>query len=320
MPLLNFENLQVDFATPDGTAHAVRGVDLSVKQGEILGIVGESGSGKSVLFLAALGLLARSARVSGRAVFDGDDLISLPDERLNSFRGRRIAMVFQDPMSSLNPVQTVGHQLGEAIRMHKAHGAGGGYTPQSLLAEVGLNDPQRQLRAYPHQLSGGQSQRVMLAMMLAGDPDLLIADEPSTALDVTVQAQILELLRSICRDRGTTIVLISHDFGVVAQICDRVAVMYAGRVAELAPIDTLFDQARHPYTIGLLGSRPRDGQGDRLTPIEGAVPSALSAIAGCTFAPRCPRRMTECAQTVVRSGNETHWYYCQNPMNVGRCS
>ena len=320
MPLLNFENLQVEFATPDGTAHAVRGVDLSVKRGEILGIVGESGSGKSVLFLAALGLLARSARVSGRAVFAGDNLIGLPDERLNSLRGRRVAMVFQDPMSSLNPVQTVGHQVGEAIRMHKARGAGGSHTPQSLLAEVGLNDPRRQLRAYPHQLSGGQSQRVMLAMMLAGDPDLLIADEPTTALDVTVQAQILELLRSICRDRGTTIVLISHDFGVVAQICDRVAVMYAGRVAEFAPIDTLFDQARHPYTVGLLGSRPREGQDDRLKPIEGAVPSALSQIGGCAFAPRCPHRKAECAQSVARFGSETHWFYCLNPVSVGRSS
>ena len=313
MTLLDIRNLHVTFDTAAGPAHAVRGVDLQLARGEILGVVGESGSGKSALFLAALGLAGTRARVSGQALFDGADLIGLSDRALSRLRGHRLSMVFQDPASSLNPVRSIGHQLREAIRLN-AGGALGAErpTPEALLAEVGLSDPQRQLRAYPHQLSGGQNQRAMIAMMLAGNPDLLIADEPTTALDVTVQAQILDLLQDISRARGMSVVLISHDLGVVAQICDRIAVMYGGMIVESGPVGQVFDAPAHPYMQGLMAARP-NGSG-RLQPIGGTVPSPLDSAPGCAFAPRCARRSARCSTEAPPRVGERRWWRCFHPV------
>ncbi len=317
MTLLSIENLTVSFDTPHGAAHAVRGIDLAVAPGEILGLVGESGSGKSALFLATLGLAGPRARVRGSALFDGTDLVGLSDRVLSRIRGRRVSMVFQDPASSLNPVMTIGRQLDEAIRLNRQNpGRPGSAAARDLLAEVGIPDPGRRLRSYPHELSGGQNQRVMIAMMLAGNPDLLIADEPNTALDVTVQAQILDLLKRISRARGMSIVLISHDLGVVAQICDTVAVMYAGRIVESGPVMDVFDAPRHPYTAGLMASRPGTAPAGRLMPIGGVVPSPFEQPAGCAFAPRCPRRRAACTAmppTPVAGG---HWWRCFNPVEA----
>ena len=312
MPLLDIQDLRVSFDTAAGPAQAVRGVDLTLARGEILGVVGESGSGKSALFLAVLGLAGARARVSGQAFFDGADLIDLSDRALSRLRGRRLSMVFQDPASSLNPVRSIGHQLKEAIRLN-AGGLSHGErpTPEALLAEVGLSDPQRQLRAYPHELSGGQNQRAMIAMMLAGNPDLLIADEPTTALDVTVQAQILDLLQDISRARGMSVVLISHDLGVVAQICDRIAVMYGGMIVESGPVEQVFDAPAHPYMRGLMAARP-NGAG-RLQPIGGTVPSPFDSLPGCAFAPRCARRSARCSREVPPAVGGQRWWRCFHP-------
>lgn len=318
MTLLSIENLAVSFDTPAGLARAVRGVSLAVGKGETLGLVGESGSGKSALFLAALGLAGPNARVQGAALFEGQNLIGLPDRRLSALRGRRISMVFQDPASSLNPVATIGAQLDEAIRLNRRAGAASGPaaapTAKELLIEVGIADADRRLRAYPHELSGGQNQRVMIAMMLAGSPDLLVADEPTTALDVTVQAQILDLLKRVSRARGMSIVLISHDLGVVAQTCDRLAIMYAGQIVECGPIADLFDAPRHPYTAGLMTSRPGIARADRLKPIAGTVPSPLESAPGCAFAPRCGRRREACCAKPPGPQAATHWWRCFNPL------
>ncbi|MCG8358610.1 MAG: ABC transporter ATP-binding protein [Kiloniellales bacterium] len=319
MTLFALQDLQVSFQTPAGTAHAVRGVDLAVRRGEILGLVGESGSGKSALFLASLGLAGPRARVDGRALFEGENLIGLSDRALSAIRGRRVSMVFQDPASSLNPVATIGRQLDEAIGLNRpaateAPPGDGWPTPRELLAEVDIPDPARRLRAYPHELSGGQNQRVMIAMMLAGAPDLLIADEPTTALDVTVQAQILDLLKRISRSRGMSIVLVSHDLGVVAQICDTIAVMYAGRIVEQGPVMQVFDAPRHPYTAGLMASRPGQARTGRLMPIEGNVPSPFDPAPGCAFAPRCARRREACMSRQPPQGSGPHRWRCFNPI------
>lgn len=321
MELLSIENLRVAFDTPTGPAHAVRGVDLSVRPGEILGVVGESGSGKSALFQASLGLAGPRAEVQGRVLFEGMDLVGQPDRILSTIRGRRISVVFQDPASSLNPVVRIGRQLSEAIRLNRQTetqkaGADIGPRPQDLLAEVGIADPERRLRAYPHQLSGGQNQRIMIAMMLAGNPDLLIADEPTTALDVTVQAQILDLLRQVSRARGMSIILISHDLGVVAQICDRLAVMYAGRIVECGPVENVFDTPRHPYTVGLMTSRPGIARSARLAPIDGSVPSPYEQHPGCAFAPRCSRRRETCVSASPELQSGIHWWRCFNPLEA----
>jgi peptide/nickel transport system ATP-binding protein len=291
-PLLEIKTLKVEF---DGVA-VLRGIDLSVARGEALGIVGESGSGKSVTWLAALGLLPKTTSVSGSVRLEGEELSSARAAQLDRIRGRRIAMIFQDPSISLNPVIRVGRQIGEVLARHR------GLSGRTVTAEarrlfelVGLPDAARRLDAYPHELSGGQNQRVMIAMALAGQPDLLIADEPTTALDATIQAQILDLLTTIRRETGMALVLISHDLGVVSETCERIAVMYSGRIVELAPSAAIFENPRHPYTQGLLAAIPSfDGDLHRLVPIEGHVPEPARMPSGCAFAPRCPQRRNIC--------------------------
>jgi peptide/nickel transport system ATP-binding protein len=291
-PLIEIEGLRVLFHGDDGrTTHAVDAVDLSLAHGATLGLVGESGCGKSVTSLAIMGLLPkRSAEVSGAIRFGGFDLLQAPDETLRDLRGNRLAMIFQEPMTSLNPSFTIGDQIIETILRHR-----GGSRRSAreraieLLRRVHIPSPERRIDEYPHKLSGGQRQRVMIAMALACDPRLLIADEPTTALDVTLQAQILDLMRELKAASGAAIILITHDLGVVAEVCDEVAVMYAGEVVERAAVDELFASPQHPYTVGLLGSIPRlDRRADHLATIEGMVPNMTVPPTGCRFAARCP--------------------------------
>ena len=298
--LLAVEDLRVEFSTARGTVYAVNGVSFHVDRGETLGIVGESGSGKSVTSLAILGLLGRNGRVSGgRALFEGRDLLGLSDTELRSVRGREVAMIFQDPMSSLNPVLTIGRQIEEALQAHLGlRGMEAQTRAADLLDRVGIPNPRARLKDYPHQFSGGMRQRAMIAMALACEPRLLIADEPTTALDVTIQAQILDLLRELVADRETALVLITHDLGVVAGMCERVHVMYAGTLVETGSARQVFARPRHPYTLGLLRSVPRldTGRRQQLHPIEGQPRSMLSPPASCPFAPRCPRRIEICTE------------------------
>ena len=272
------------------------GVDF--EQGRVSrgGLVGESGCGKSVTWLAALGLLPAKARITGSVMLDGQELIGAPAPVLERVRGGRIAMIFQDPSSSLNPVHRIGKQIMEALGLHRGMtGSNARAEAKRLLDLVGIPDAARRLDAYPHELSGGQNQRVMIAIALAGQPELLVADEPTTALDVTIQAQILELLQSIRRQMGMALVLISHDLGVIAEACERVAVMYAGRIVEEAPVAQLFDAAAHPYTQGLIGALPpMDGPRRRLAAIPGGVPEPWAMPPGCGFAPRCQFRSAPC--------------------------
>jgi peptide/nickel transport system ATP-binding protein len=290
MALLEVDGLRVSFDTPGGELRAVDGVSFSVEPGRVLGIVGESGSGKSVTALTLLGL-TRGARASGTARLDGRDLLTLPAEELRRVRGNEVAMVFQDPLTSLHPLQRVGRQIAEALRVHGAVSKRAARARAvELLGEVGMPDPGRRVDSWPHELSGGMRQRAMIAMALANEPRLLIADEPTTALDVTVQAQILALLERLRDEHGMAIVLITHDLGVVAETADDVAVMYAGRIVERAPVATLFAAPEHPYTWGLLRSMPRvDVPREReLVPIPGRPPSPLQPPGGCRFHPRCP--------------------------------
>ena len=298
-PLLEVRDLRVTFSRRGRRpVKAVDGVSLDVAAGSTVGIVGESGSGKSVTSLAALGLLGkRGVEVSGSVRFDGEDLLGMPEAELRALRGREIAMVFQDPMSSLNPVLTVGRQITEILERHRGlRGQEARDRAAELLVSVGIGDAVRRLRTYPHQLSGGMRQRVMIAMALACEPRLLIADEPTTALDVTISAQILELLRELVVGSDTALVLITHDLGVVAGLCDTVHVMYSGRIVESADRRDLFAEPRHPYTTGLLASVPRldEPRGRPLLPIPGSPSDLLPWAQGCAFAPRCTREVDEC--------------------------
>jgi peptide/nickel transport system ATP-binding protein len=294
--LVELRGLAVSF---DGQP-ALRGIDLAIGAGEAVGMVGESGCGKSVTWLAALGLLPRHARVTGSVRLGGEEILGAPPARLDRVRGGRVAMIFQDPASSLNPVHRIGTQVTEALALHRGlGGAAARAEAKRLLDQVGIPDAARRLDAYPHELSGGQNQRVMIAIALAGRPELLVADEPTTALDVTIQAQILDLLGQLRRETGMALVLISHDLGVVAEACDRVAVMYAGRVVEEAPIGRLFDRPSHPYTRGLLGALPPiDGPRRRLSAIPGGVPEPWAMPPGCPFAPRCASHIPSCDAVV----------------------
>ena len=293
-PLLEVRGLRTSFHTRSGVVRAVTGVDLDVRRGEILGLVGESGCGKSVTSLSILGLISRPGRIeAGDVLFDGDDLRRLPESRLRALRGDRIAMIFQQPTSSLNPVLDVGFQLGEVLEIHRnMKRRAARARALELLRMVGIPDPKRRLDSYPHEMSGGMAQRVMIAMALACEPALLIADEPTTALDVTIQAQILDLMRNLQRETGTAIILITHDLGVVAEMCNRVAVMYAGEIVEQTDVRTLFRAPKHPYTRGLIGSIPVIGMlKEELATIPGNVPNLIALPEGCRFAPRCAARV-----------------------------
>jgi peptide/nickel transport system ATP-binding protein len=291
-PLIEIEGLRVLFRGDDGrTNHAVDTVDLSVAHGATLGLVGESGCGKSVTSLAIMGLLSKqSSEVSGSIRFDGFDLLHTSDQTLRDLRGNRLAMIFQEPMTSLNPSFTIGDQIIETILRHRGGSRSSARQRAiDLLRRVHIPSPEKRIDEYPHKLSGGMRQRVMIAMALACDPRLLIADEPTTALDVTLQAQILELMRELKTASGAAIILITHDLGVVAEVCDEVAVMYAGQIVERANVDDLFAAPQHPYTVGLLGSIPRlDRRAAHLATIEGMVPNMANPPAGCRFAARCP--------------------------------
>jgi oligopeptide/dipeptide ABC transporter ATP-binding protein len=290
-PLLDVEDLHVRFETRRGTVHAVNGISFDIAPGETLGIVGESGCGKSVTSLAILGLLSRNGRVeSGRASFEGRDLLRQSDRVLRSVRGKEIAMIFQDPMTSLNPVLTIGRQIREALETHFGmRRKEAERTAAEALDRVGIPSADARLKDYPHQFSGGMRQRAMIAMALACKPKLLIADEPTTALDVTIQAQILDLLRALVAEQNAALILITHDLGVVAGMCERVNVMYAGMFMETGSAEQLFGTPRHPYTFGLLQSVPRldAARRSRLQPIEGSPPNMLQAPSACPFQPRC---------------------------------
>jgi peptide/nickel transport system ATP-binding protein len=290
-PFLQVEDLHVHFPTDDGLVKSVDGLSFAVDRGRTLGIVGESGSGKSVTSMSVMGLhKAGTARISGRILLDGTDLVSLSREEVRRLRGKRMAMIFQDPLSAMHPYYTVGNQIIEAYRIHndvskkqaRAHAI-------EMLDRVGIPEPHRRVDAYPHQYSGGMRQRAMIAMALSCDPDLLIADEPTTALDVTVQAQILDLIRDLQREFNSAVVIITHDLGVVAELADDILVMYAGRAAEYGSAEQLFNEPEHPYTWGLLGSMPRFDRPptERLIPVRGTPPSLIKVPSGCPFNPRC---------------------------------
>ncbi|MEB3297955.1 MAG: ABC transporter ATP-binding protein [Candidatus Sericytochromatia bacterium] len=289
--LLKVSGLQTHFFTDEGVVKAVDGVDFEVQRGKILGIVGESGCGKSITSLSIMRLVAgpTGRTVGGQILFQGQDLLKLPEAEMRRIRGNRIALISQDPMTSLNPVLTVGDQIMEAIILHQRVDKGTARQRAiKALADVGIPSPESRVDDYPHQFSGGMRQRAIIAMALACEPDLLIADEPTTALDVTIQAQILDLMHKIRTERQAAVVLITHDLGVVAEMCDHVAVMYAGKVVEYTDVHTLFANPAHPYTRGLLQSIPRmGGKKDRLIPIEGQPPSLAHLPPGCSFAPRC---------------------------------
>jgi len=304
--LLEVNNLKTHFPTRAGVVRAVDGVSFYLDRGELLGLVGESGCGKSMTALSVMRLISPPGKiVAGEILFDGKDLLKLSESEMREMRGDDIAMIFQDPMTSLNPVFTVGEQIAEALRLHRklskkqAHQA-----TIEAMREVSIPDPSRRVADYPHQLSGGMRQRVMIAMALACNPKLLIADEPTTALDVTIQAQILELLDDLRKQRELAVLLITHDLGVVAEVADRVAVMYTGRIVEESPVDELFARPKHPYTEGLLRSVPKLTstqviQKERLETIEGVVPKPTDVPPGCHFAPRCPHRMPRCTEQEI---------------------
>ncbi len=299
MALMEVKNLSVRFETPDGVVTAVNDISFSLQRGRTMGIVGESGSGKSQAVLAVMGLLAINGQASGQALFDGHDLLNMPSAALNRIRGNRVAMIFQDPMTSLNPYLTIERQMTEVLEFHK--GMSRDLARQRAIESldtVKIPDAKRRLSMYPHEFSGGMRQRVMIAMALLCEPAVLIADEPTTALDVTVQAQIVALMRELQRDHGTAIIMITHDLGVVAGLCDDVMVLYGGRVMEHGTAESIFYTPTHPYTIGLLGAVPRIEQGNReLVSIAGAPPNMAHLPAGCPFSERCPWFEPHCAST-----------------------
>ena len=323
MPLLEVSDLSVRFSTDRGPVHAVDRMSFTLQEGEVLGLVGESGCGKSVTALSLLRLLPSSAEISGSARFAGEDLLRVPDARLRRIRGKEISFVFQEPMTSLNPVYTVGRQIGEVLRKHLGLSrAAARARAIELLELVRIPAAPRRLAEYPHQLSGGMRQRVMIAMAVACDPKILIADEPTTALDVTIQAAILDLVRELRARLGTAVILITHNLGVVADLADRVVVMYAGRQAEEAPVHELFAHPQHPYTIGLLRAIPRlgeehreGGKRPRLQEIPGRVPSLAELPQHCAFAPRCPRadELTWSQVPELREVRRGHSVACFHP-------
>ncbi len=304
-PLLEVKGLRTSFFTRDGIVRAVDGIDFHVDRGEIMGLVGESGCGKSVTSLSIMRLIAKPGRIEGGEIlFDGQDLLKLSNDDMRKIRGDRISMIFQQPTSSLNPVWDVGRQIEEVLRIHRGmKGKLAHSRAEELLKMVGIPDPARRLKNFPHEMSGGMAQRVMIAMALACEPELLIADEPTTALDVTIQAQILDLMRNLRDETGTAIVLITHDLGVVAEMCDRVAVMYAGEIVEHTDVTSLYRRPLHPYTQGLIGSIPVVGAvQDELAVIPGNVPNLIDLPKGCRFAPRCATKIEE----DVAIANEVH--------------
>lgn len=292
--ILEVKNLKTYFFTEDGVVKSVDGVDFTVRRGEVLGLVGESGCGKSVTSLSIMRLVGIPGKIlEGEITFDGQNLLALPEKEMVKIRGNRVSMIFQQPQSSLNPVFRVGDQIAEVLDIHRSLGKEAGWQRAvELLKMVGIPDAERRAQAFPHELSGGMAQRVMIAMALACVPELLIADEPTTALDVTIQAQILDLMRDIRGKMQASIILITHDLGVVAEMCERVAVMYAGQIVEQTDVNTLFADPRHPYTQGLIGSIPILGQlKDKLEVIPGSVPNLVNLPQGCRFAPRCNSRI-----------------------------
>ena len=314
--VLRVRNLKVAFSQDGRLIPAVRGIDFDVRRGETVALVGESGSGKSVSALSTVSLLPPSARVEGSVLYDGAEMVGAPERELRRVRGNDISFIFQEPMTSLNPLHTIQKQLGESLRLHQGlDGAALDARILDLLTRVGIRDPESRLDAYPHQLSGGQRQRVMIAMALANGPDLLIADEPTTALDVTIQAQILSLMADLAGSAGTSVLLITHDMGVVAEVADRVCVMYGGRIVEQAAVEPIFAAPRHPYTSMLLRTIPRldDPPGRELFAIAGSVPGPRDWPEGCRFRTRCPRATEVCATRPELTG-DAHRVACFHPM------
>ncbi len=319
VPILSVRDLRVGFATEGGLLQAVDGVGFDLRPGEVLAIVGESGSGKSVTAQTIMGLTrSRNSRIEGSVKLEGEELVEASDATLRRLRGERIAMVFQDPMTSFNPVYRIGRQIAEAIRAHRGDVSKEAARTRTieLFGAVGIPDPERRVDSYPHEFSGGMRQRAMIAMALALEPEVLIADEPTTALDVTIQAQILHLLEDLNRERGLATILITHDLGVVAEVADRVLVMYAGKVVEQGSLDEIFYDPQHPYTWGLLGSltrldRPRP---KRLPQISGAPPSLVELPQGCAFRPRCPHEFGKCPQVPALEARLT-----EGPEHRDRC-
>ncbi len=299
-PLLDISNLKTLFHTDKGLIKAVDGISFTLDKGETLALVGESGCGKSVTALSLLRLVPEPGEiVDGQIIFAGEDILRLPDQEMRRIRGNRMAMVFQEPMTALNPVLKIGEQIIEVLKLHKGlSNKDASEEAAGLLSRVGIPEPEQRLRNYPHQLSGGLRQRVVIAMALACNPELLIADEPTTALDVTIQAQIMELLRKLQAERDMATLLITHDLGIVAEAANQVAIMYAGLIVEYTDVKSLFDHPSHPYTLGLLASVPRLGEKkERLLPIKGQVPPALKRPSGCPFRNRCPEMIDQCAES-----------------------
>ena len=327
--VLTVERLEVDFGTKEGVVHAVRGIDFELQIGEVLGIVGESGSGKSVTALATMGLLPKSADVRGSIKFKERELVGLKEKHLTGVRGTGVSMIFQDPMTSLNPVYTIGWQIAEAILAHQEVSKEDAWKRSvELLRKVGIPFPEERINNYPHEFSGGMRQRAVIAIAMANDPEVILADEPTTALDVTVQAQVLDSLKTALSETGAALLLITHDLGVIAGLADQVLVMYAGRPVEVGTVEDIFYRPSMPYTIGLLGSLPRlDSEGkERLRQIPGAPPSMLGDRVGCPFAPRCPLAQDVCRETEpdlqvvesVTSASGQHRAACHFAEEVGR--